>query len=333
MQKILFTFMLFSLSFLSRSALAQSKIHKGFVKLADGVERYVEYSAPQGNKPWIVMTNGLVYELERWGSMDEELRRQGFGLVHYYFRGQDWTLNNEVDQFGEPSFFQTGFELKDFALEIKQILEQLKIKDRVIVVGLSYGAHAAATFAEQYPEKVEELIFLAPLVVPLERYQPQGAWLDWNLAWVKALWGPYFYEYAYRQIYGSYLETRVSPDRVPEHLSDIPEIYKESLFHLVRVTRDFDLKDYKFETLKKNSVFFMVAQEDTPLAFNDQIAAFDGVDENSQGAMIWLPDSSHAIPDSEPQKAARYLQHIIDRDPRLEQGKKYKSTSRGLTHW
>jgi len=327
-------FILF-ISFLSQFSLAApaSNLHQEYIKLSDGVERYVEYSAPQSGKPWIVFTNGLVYELDRWQDMDRELRAQGYGILHYYFRGQDLTLKREAQRFHTPLFFAKGLESQDFALELSQILEQLQIHDKVIVVGLSYGAHIAATFAEKYPQKTDEVVFLAPLVVPLEKYEPQGAWLDWNLAWVKLMWGSYFYEYAYRQIYGAYLNQRVSPDRVPANLSDIPDIYKESLYHLVRAVRDFDLKTYQFKKLAKNSVFFFVAQEDTQLAFDDQVAAFDGVSRKSQGSLIWMPEASHAIPDSSGEKAARYLEAIIARDPRLEQGKKYKSGAQGLSGW
>lgn len=306
---------------------------KAFVKLDDGIERYIEYTEPKAGKPWIVFTNGLVYELERWSALDRRLADEGYGILHYYFRGQDLTLAREVEQLTKPSFFKDGFTQKNFADELQGILSKLNIQEKVIVVGLSYGAHAAAAFAETYPESVDEVIFMAPLVVPLEKYQPQGLWLDWNLMWVKMMWGPYFYEYAYRQIYASYLEKRVSEDRVPRNLKHIPDVYRESLYHLVRVVRDFDLKSYKFSKLAPNSVHYFVSHEEQEKAFDDQLAAFDGLDKKSQGSLIWLPDATHAIPDSEPSKAAYYLRALIERDPRLEQGKKYKNTPEGLKAW
>jgi hypothetical protein len=93
------------------------------------------------------------------------------------------------------------------------------------------------------------------------------------------------------------------------------------------------LKDYNFSKLPKNSVFFMLAQEEEAKAFDDQVAAFDGVDKQSQGALIWFPEASHAIPDSAPSDAAYYLDLLIGKDPLLEQGGKYKNTSRGLKAW
>ncbi|MBC7371477.1 MAG: hypothetical protein H7326_07930 [Bdellovibrionaceae bacterium] len=117
------------------------------------------------------------------------------------------------------------------------------------------------------------------------------------------------------------------------HVSDIPKEYKESLFHLIRAVRDFDLRSYKLDKLEKNSVHFMVGTEEVPQAFADQVQSFEKVTKSTQGSLIWFPEASHAIPDSEPRLAAKYLQHIIARDPRIESGKKYKSTSRGLTNW
>ncbi len=329
-------YLLISLLFCSVTSLATSAKERQstFVKLDDGIERYIEYVEPQKGKPWIVFTNGLVYEIERWGDLDKKLIAQGYGIFHYYFRGQDLTLAREVEHSSQPpAFFKTGLGRNDFAEELHRLLGKMGINDKVIVVGLSYGAHIAATFAEQYPASVEEVVFMAPLVVPLEKYQPQGQWLDWNLMWVKMMWGPYFYEYAYRQIYGTYLRDRVTEDRVPEHLAAIPDTYRESLYFLVRAVRDFDLKAYKFSKLAPNSVHYFVAKEDDKRVFADQIAAFDGTDSRSRGSLIWLPDSAHAIPDSAPSEAASYLRFLIERDPRLEQGKKYKNTSGGLKAW
>lgn len=318
---------------LSRANAQDLTPQKEYLQLSDGVERYVEYTEPKPGMPWIVFTNGLVYELGRWRHLDSELRAQGYGILHYYMRGQDLTLRQEVKQHKTPLFFKTGLQPADFAHELDEILTALEIQDRVVVVGLSFGAGAAAAFAEEYPNRIEQLILLAPLVVPLEQYQPYGIWLDWNLEWVRLMWGPMFYEYAYRQIYRTYLETRVTPDRVPSSLRDIPEIYRESLFHLVRSVHEFDLKKSDFSKLKKNSVFFMVAQEEEPKAFEDQLKAFERVDKKVQGNVIWLPNSSHAIPDSEPVLAGTYIHHWIQRDARLKQGQKYKHTSEGLAHW
>jgi hypothetical protein len=322
MKQFLFTILVFSFSVFTATAHAESRIQKAYVQLADGVQRYVEYSKPAAGKPWIVFTNGLVYELERWAALDAELRAEGYGIVHYYLRGQDYSLARETEQFQQPLFFKSGLQRQDFAEELNGILDTLKIQDKVTLVGLSYGAHVAA----------DQIIFMAPLVVPLESYELQGAWLDWNLTWVKAVWGNDFYEYAYRQIYGSYLGNGVT-NNVPEHLRQIPEIYKESLFHLVRVVRDFDLRSYKFEKLDKKSVYFMLAQEEKPQAFADQVESFEKTSAATVGSLIFFPEASHAIPDSEPHLAAKYLQHIIARDSRLVPGQKYKSTPRGLTNW
>jgi len=93
------------------------------------------------------------------------------------------------------------------------------------------------------------------------------------------------------------------------------------------------LKDYKFAKLAPNSVHYLLAQEETSAAFDDQLAAFAGTDKKAQGSLIWFEDSAHAIPDSAPSEAAYYLRFLIERDPRLEQGKKYKNTSQGLKAW
>lgn len=328
-QRIVTAFLLVATLFTS-AAHAETK---KFVKLSDGVERYIEFTPPKAGKPWIVFTNGLVYDIKRWEAMDSALLKQGYGILHYYFRGQDLSLRREVETYKTPSFFKTGLTPQDFTQELREIIQGLQIQDKIVLVGLSYGSHVAANFAQTYPRKVQQLVFLAPLVVPLEQYQPQGVWMDWNLAWVKALWGERFYELAYRQIYATYLNHQVGEDRVPASLAKMPNQYRESLFHLVRVTRDFNLKRFNFAKLTKKSVHYVLAQEENQLAFADQLYAFELLDKKAQGSLIWLPESHHAIPDAAPAITAKILQAIIQEDPRLEQGKKYKNTSQGLKSW
>lgn len=330
MKQLLFVITLFFSShvFFTNTAQAQTK---QFVKLSDGVERYVEFTPPKGNRPWIVFTNGLVYEIDRWQALDTELRKQGYGIVHYYFRGQDLTLRREVETAKTPSFFQKGLAPQDFVQELKEIVQSLKIRRKIILVGLSYGSHVAANFAQTYPQAVEKLVLMAPLVVPLERYQPMGMWLDWNLASVRMMWGSFFYEFAYRQIYSAYLNSRASGDRIPTSLQDMPNEYRTSLFHLVRVARDFDLRNYSFPKLGPNSVHFLLAQEEFPQALTDQNVSYDRVDKNAQGSLFWLPESQHAIPDVQPALAAKILDGLIQGSPMFQPGKKYKATSQSLT--
>lgn len=296
---------------------------KGLTILKDGVPRYVEYLPAATGKTTLVFTNGLVYDLRRWQDLTAKLESKGYGIVLYYFRGQHRTLLAETQQNGKPNFFSTGLEGGDFTDELYQLTESLGLQ-KTVVVGLSYGAHIAARYAEAHPDRVERLVFLAPLVVSLDKYDANGAWIMQSLEWIKLWWGPflgpYFYESAYRQIYSTYLNQRLVPDRVPEELREIPETYKESVFHLIRAVRDFDLRELTFKKLPEGSVTYILAHEDEKRAFEDQLKAARNVAKGRLQQLIYMPDSSHAIPDSQGAAAGEILDLLIQNDVRLPSG-------------
>jgi pimeloyl-ACP methyl ester carboxylesterase len=308
---------------------------KGYVTLKDGVQRYVEFTPPQGQKPTVVLINGLVYNIDRWTPFADFFKSNGYGVLSYDMRGQCRTLLKESDDHKTPAFFATGLQTDDLANELNSLLISFRLES-VVVIGLSYGASVAAEFARLFPAKVSQLIFLAPLVRPLEKYEPQGAWLDWNLDQIRLWWGPFFgpafYDAAYNQIYRTYLTQRIVPISVPVELKDRPDVYRESIFHLVRATRDFDLTSNHFEALRPESVHFILAKEDKPAIFNDQVNAYNGV-SRSKGTLIFMQNADHAIPDSQGARAAGYVDLLLKQDPRMHAGGKYIDTDKGLVVW
>jgi pimeloyl-ACP methyl ester carboxylesterase len=286
----------------------------GFLRLPAGHSVFVEYDRASNGKDTFVLVNGLVYDLNRWDSLAAELRKQGHGVLRYYFRGQLGTLRKEAeDTGGKPKFFRSGLSREDFALELREIMDSLRIKEAHIV-GLSFGAGIAAEFGERFPDRVDQLMFLAPLVVSLDRYDPSGAWIHWNLDALRLfwgpLWGPYVYDYYYNMIFRSYLEKRLVPERIPAEMADMPEIYKESIFHQVRSMRDFDLREAKFGKLK-GRVHMVLASEEEEAALKDQFKAWSAWG-SAQGSLVYLTPSYHAIPDAVGAYGGRVLLRLVN---------------------
>jgi pimeloyl-ACP methyl ester carboxylesterase len=317
----------------SASTAMAASTQKSYVTLRDGVARYTEYTPPSEGQPTVILINGLVYDLSRWKPYSQQLKKAGFGVLNYYFRGQHLTLRKEALNNHTPSFFETGLDSAALGAELNSLIVQMKLKGPFVVVGLSYGSNIAAQFAVQNPRKVSQLVLMSPLVQPLSNYDPAGLWLTWNLEQIRFWWGPVFgpafYEMAYAQIYKSYLLQRIAPERIPKELADMPEVYKESIFHLVRAVRDFDLKKYRFETLPKGSVHFLLGNEDNRQMFTDQIKAFNGTAPASKGSLIYLAAANHAIPDSQGAIAAELTQLIFQRDSRLKSGATYQVNAKG----
>jgi pimeloyl-ACP methyl ester carboxylesterase len=315
------------------SVASAATTQKGYVTLQDGVARYAEFTPPTGNLPTVILINGLVYDVSRWQPFSQQLKKAGFGILNYYFRGQHLTLRKEALGKRTPAFFESGLNSATLGAELNSLIVNMKLKGPFVIVGLSYGSNIAAQFAVQNPRKVSQLILMSPLVQPLSNYDPTGLWLAWNLEQIRLWWGPIFgptfYEMAYTQIYKSYLLQQIVPERIPAELADMPGIYRESIFHLVRAVRDFDLKKYRFETLPKGSVHFMLGNEDNRLMFSDQIKAFNGVSPAAKGNLIYMMAASHAIPDSQGAIAAQLTHLLINRDSRLKPGATYKVDAKG----
>jgi pimeloyl-ACP methyl ester carboxylesterase len=286
-----------------------SRAESGFVQLKDH-QVFVDYSAAAPGKPTVVLVNGLVYGLERWNDFARPLADSGLGVLRYNFRGQSRTLLKELEK-GDPDFFRSGLDRRAQAEELAQLLNALQI-EKAVIVGLSYGAGIAAEFGERYPAKVEQLVFLAPLVVPLDRYDPNGAWINMNLDalkfWWGPLWGAYVYDYYYNQIYRSYMSQRLVGDRIPAEMRGHEEAYKESIFHLVRAMRDLDLRTFRFAKLEGRVHMLLASEEDAP-ALKDQFLAWKNFGKG--GSLILLAPAGHAIPDSAGAFAAEVVTKIL----------------------
>jgi len=313
-------------------AFAAPEPSKGFVTVEQGHEVYVEHHAAARNKPTVVLVNGLVYDLKRWDPYVAKLKAKGIGVVRYNFRGQSKTLLREVESKSTPEFFARGITYQNLAQELAQVLDSAKVSGKVTVVGLSYGAAIAAEFANVYPQRVDNLILMAPLVISLDHYDPMGAWIRWNLdairLWWGPIWGPAAFDFYYDAIYRSYLvDQRLTPERIPEEMHAIAGVYKESIFHQVRAVRDFNLKSYSFKNGPRTHL--LLASEEDRLAFADQLRAWEAWDPTARGSLVYIEESSHAIPDAAPETAARLTLQILGGEKNWSEGRLYRANAAG----
>ena len=323
-----------AVSFSAEPVHAAPASFKGYLKLPQGHEVYVDYSAPLDNQPTVVLLNGLVYNMARWQPYVDGLKKQGVGVVRYYFRGQSLTLLREAPPGQRPKFFDSGLDYAGLSSELDEVLDTLQIQQKINVVGLSYGASIAAEYAETHAQRVDNLILMAPLVVSLDNYNPMGAWIRQNLntirLWWGPLWGPTAYDFYYNMIYRSYLvNDRITPDRIPPELASIPDTYKEAIFHLVRAARDFDLKSYSFA--KVPQVTLMLSDEEDSSMYRDQLAAWEAWTPSSRASLVSIKGASHAIPDSQPALAALLTNNILAGNKGMQNGRLYLAADMKLT--
>lgn len=315
-----------------RSIPVEAQTVRGYVRLKDQVQRYYEYYSPKENKQTLVFINGLIWPLSRWTDMIEELKSRGYGILIYDMRGQSKTLLQEQKEFLQPLFAYTGLSVQTESDELIQLMDAIGLREKVVLLPLSYGAAAGTRFYQQHPERISELIFLAPLVRSLDNYDPEGEKLNQQLNQMRAqlgpVAGPVYYEMAYNTAMHAFLEKRITQDKIPAEMKPIQYVYKESLFQLIRAVRDFYLlKEFPFEGGPKVSLF--LAEQENPAMLIEQKEFFQKLTPQVKGVQVIVKNVKHAIPDERGMLVAQAIDLMLTKDQRLVNGSTYELTSGG----
>ncbi len=153
-------FLILGLSFGINSAFAQQN-QNGFLSLPSGHAVYFEYMKPAPGQPTLVLLNGLTYETTSWNSFTKAVYSPGMGILRYDPVGMGKTLLKYAPIIAPIS-------LRSQVEDLKFLLAGLGIRQRVNLLGLSYGGALAIFFTAQYPGLVQNCILMAPFVAPIK---------------------------------------------------------------------------------------------------------------------------------------------------------------------
>jgi len=315
------THLLLALQLILVAAPAFAQPQNGSVSLSAGRKIFYRTVTAKPGMPTLLLANGLIYDLKNWDPFIALCESKGYGVIQFAFSAQPESLR--LLKGARPDFLDKGLELKDLADEFHAVYRAAKVTGKVELVTLSYGS-IAAEFVRLHPELVERMIIMAPLVVPSDRYDPNGQllhfWLDgWRNAahWFDpfGLWSATWYNYAWDIIYGNFLQQRMDakasmdPNYVPEGVS--AEVYKKSVFHLVRAARDFDLKEYA-KRVALPPVHLMIASEEEKPALNDQLAFWEKLPVREQATIALFAPAYHALAGANPIESYAWMDYVLD---------------------
>jgi pimeloyl-ACP methyl ester carboxylesterase len=305
------------------------------IQLANGQEIVANFQKSQKSTTGevFVLLNGLVYELNRWDNVANGLEKLGHTVIRYSYSAQPANLRR-LKKDEEPAFFTKGLTPEKMAEELSLVLEAYGVTGKIHLVGLSYGSSVAAAFAERNPERIEDVTFMSPLVVPTDAYDARSAglraWLESVRYWENApcsfygAFNPflcsaqdYWYDAFYKSLYETYLMGKVS--NIPQGVE--ASVYKKSLFHLIRAARDFDLK--KAVVGLKNVSLFVASEDDKPLRA-DQELAWEKIPVAERRAYVRFNGARHALPDEAPARVISLLDAIAKKEDRYSKGEKYE---------
>jgi pimeloyl-ACP methyl ester carboxylesterase len=147
-----------------------------FAKLSQGVTHYQWLGAEEG--PIVVCVHGLTTPSYVYEPIGEELGKLGYRVLAYDLYGRGFSDRPAGEQDG--AFFNR---------QLNELLEDQGVTEPFILFGYSMGGAIGAAYAAAHPDRVRQLVLLAPAGVahdlgPLadmaQKYDFMGKWITYG---------------------------------------------------------------------------------------------------------------------------------------------------------
>lgn len=271
---------------------------KGFIKIREGRELFVNYVKPKAGQPTLIILNGLTYSTLQWDRFAAELEKRGTGLLRFDMYGMGQTLLKYAPATEVISY-------QDQAEDVKKLLTVMNLKAPYNFVGLSYGGGIGLAYSFAYPQDIKNLILMAPYTEPLEG---QYKWIMSQI-WATRQVFPYnpssddeLYDYFLHQIvYATY------PQAEPVVLQN-PFIL-EGVYRMVQGIRKFRPVDLTQQI--PATTHLMIAEYDQYIPRQVLNSFWDKVPAVAKGTCVIVKNSEHKIPEAVPGFAAKWVYEIL----------------------
>lgn len=120
-----------------------------FVQLSAGYT-YYEYKNREADT-LLVMVHGFSVPAYIWDSTYHAALSHGYGALRYDVYGRGYSDNPDV-----------VYDVALYTSQLKELLDALAITQKINLMGLSYGGRTISAFAFQYPERIQNLIYVDP---------------------------------------------------------------------------------------------------------------------------------------------------------------------------
>ena len=286
---------------------------KGFVRISKDRELYVDWTYAQPKKPTVILINGLTYSTKQWDDFAKALVAKGIGVLRFDPQGMGETLLKYAPIL-ETIPYQNQVE------DLNALVKALKISGKLNLIGLSYGGGLGIAFSAKYPEKVKNLIALAPYTEPV---QTQDQWVKsqiwmtrkafpWNTASDEEL-----YEYFFRQLV--YLSFPAVEPVILENPFKLEATFRMALGMKTLLAADV------VKQLPAQSLHLIIAGTDQYIARDVLEKFWKQVPESIKASKTIFNNVEHKIPEAAPRFTAEYVELILSENKVLAGGKELEA--------
>lgn len=128
-----------------RNSISEGK----FIKLSAGYTYYT-YDNPDADTV-LVMVHGFSVPSYIWDSTYNAAIARGYAALRYDVYGRGYSDNPDV-----------AYDAALYAGQLQELLDSLHIDNKINLLGLSYGGRIISAFAFQYPDRIQNLIYVDP---------------------------------------------------------------------------------------------------------------------------------------------------------------------------
>ncbi len=127
-----------------------------FIELSDGMVHY-QLEGP-ADSPLVVLVHGFSVPAYIWDPTFSALKEAGHQVLRFDLYGRGYSDRPDVI-----------YDINLFSTQLDELLSKLEVDEPVHLVGLSMGGPVVARYADNHPEKVRDIILIAPEVVHVTR--------------------------------------------------------------------------------------------------------------------------------------------------------------------
>jgi pimeloyl-ACP methyl ester carboxylesterase len=130
---------------------ARAKLGGPYIKLSDGMAHY-KLEGPQNAKV-VVLVHGATIPMWTWDKQIPALTKAGFRVLNYDQFGRGYSDRPDVT-----------YDQELYLRQLRELADKLGSTKPFDLIGLSLGGATAVNFTARYPDRVDKLILISPLI-------------------------------------------------------------------------------------------------------------------------------------------------------------------------